>query len=113
MGKNSGLKSAAHAHGTQSILNAIEAGVILVEHCTLMDDTVIEEILKRDLSRFLLSNHIMKFLHVALLQESRNTWLILALKFMPKLPRFQKALKAGVKLLLAQMLVHRILSMKM
>jgi imidazolonepropionase-like amidohydrolase len=33
-----GRKVAAHAHGTQSIKEAIEAGIDSVEHCSLIDD---------------------------------------------------------------------------
>src|ERR1019366_6996583 len=33
-----GRKVAAHAHGTQSIKDAIQAGVDSVEHCSLIDD---------------------------------------------------------------------------
>ena len=33
-----GRKVAAHAHGTQSIKDAIRAGIDSVEHCSLIDD---------------------------------------------------------------------------
>jgi imidazolonepropionase-like amidohydrolase len=37
-----GLKVAAHAHGTQGIKNAIEAGVDTIDHASFLDDEAIE-----------------------------------------------------------------------
>ena len=42
-----GLKVAAHAHGKQGIIDAIEAGVATIEHGTFIDDEVIELMIKR------------------------------------------------------------------
>src|SRR5207244_6167134 len=43
----SGKKVAAHAHGAQSILMAIDAGVDTVEHASYLDDAGIAAALKR------------------------------------------------------------------
>ena len=37
-----GLKVAAHAHGTQGIKNAIEAGIDTIDHASYLDDEAIE-----------------------------------------------------------------------
>ncbi len=42
-----GLKVAAHAHGRDGILAAVRAGVASIEHGSMIDDTVIDEMLKR------------------------------------------------------------------
>jgi len=42
-----GKKVAAHAHGAESILNAIDAGVDTVEHASYLDDAGIQAALKR------------------------------------------------------------------
>jgi imidazolonepropionase-like amidohydrolase len=42
-----GRKVAAHAHGKQGIIDAIEAGVATIEHGTFIDDEVIELMLDR------------------------------------------------------------------
>jgi imidazolonepropionase-like amidohydrolase len=42
-----GVKVAAHAHGRDGILAAVRAGVASIEHGSVLDDTVIDEMLKR------------------------------------------------------------------
>lgn len=43
-----GLKVAAHAHGRQGIIDAIEAGAATIEHGTFLDDEVIELMIRRN-----------------------------------------------------------------
>jgi imidazolonepropionase-like amidohydrolase len=42
-----GLKVAAHAHGREGILAAVKAGVASIEHGSMLDDTIVEEMKKR------------------------------------------------------------------
>lgn len=55
-----GLRVAAHAHGKQGIIDAIEAGVATIEHGTFLDDDVIELMIKRDI--FLVPTYIVGYL---------------------------------------------------
>jgi imidazolonepropionase-like amidohydrolase len=43
-----GLRTMAHAHGTEGIKNAVEAGIDSIEHGTYLDEETIEMILERD-----------------------------------------------------------------
>jgi len=43
-----GMQVAAHAHGKEGMLRAIEAGVTSIEHGTMMDDEVIEAMIEND-----------------------------------------------------------------
>lgn len=45
-----GIKTAAHAQGRQSIVNAIEAGIDSIEHGVYLDEEVIELFLKHDVT---------------------------------------------------------------
>lgn len=42
------MSSAVHCHGKQSILNALEAGATSIEHCSYMDNEVIEKLLEKN-----------------------------------------------------------------
>ncbi len=42
-----GKPSAAHAHGGEGILNAVRAGITSIEHGAFLDETGVEEMLKR------------------------------------------------------------------
>lgn len=46
-GEKYGMASAVHCHGKQSILNALEAGATSIEHCSFMDEEVIEKLLEK------------------------------------------------------------------
>ena len=45
--RNAGVKTAAHAHGTQGIKNSIACGIDSIEHGTFLDDECIEAMLKQ------------------------------------------------------------------
>jgi imidazolonepropionase-like amidohydrolase len=98
-GKKHGLKAAAHAHSKPSILNAIAAGVDTVEHATYMDDEVIDAILKRDLT---IVPTFQPYFEISTLGVGAGLagFMVEAAKviYADKLPRFQKALKAGVRI---------------
>ncbi len=55
-----GLHVAAHAHGRQGIIDAIEAGVKTIEHGTFIDDQVIELMLQRGI--YLVPTYVVGFL---------------------------------------------------
>lgn len=98
-GKKHGLKSAAHAHGKESMLNAIEAGIDTVEHATFMDDEVIEKILEKNL---IVVPTFQPYYQISTLgvEAGLAKYMVESAKavYEEKLPRFQKALKAGVKI---------------
>ena len=50
MGHAAGIKITAHAHGAQSIKDAIDAGVDSVEHASLADDEAIALALKNQVA---------------------------------------------------------------
>lgn len=45
-----GVQTSAHAYPTGAILNAVRAGIDVVEHCVFINDRVVEEMLKRKTS---------------------------------------------------------------
>lgn len=47
-GEKHGMTSAAHCHSKEGMLNALEAGVTTLEHCTFLDEEVVEKILQND-----------------------------------------------------------------
>jgi imidazolonepropionase-like amidohydrolase len=47
-GKKHGMASSAHCHSKEGMMNALEAGVSTLEHCTFLDDEVIEKMLEQD-----------------------------------------------------------------
>lgn len=47
-GRKHGMSSAAHCHSKEGMMNALAAGVTTLEHCTFLDEEVVEEILARD-----------------------------------------------------------------
>jgi imidazolonepropionase-like amidohydrolase len=55
-----GLRVAAHAHGKEGIINAIEAGVNTIEHGTFMDDEVIELMIERGI--YLVPTYVVGYL---------------------------------------------------
>lgn len=55
-----GLRVAAHAHGKEGIINAIEAGVTTIEHGTFMDDEVIELMIDRGI--YLVPTYVVGYL---------------------------------------------------
>jgi imidazolonepropionase-like amidohydrolase len=55
-----GLRVAAHAHGKEGIINAIEAGVTTIEHGTFMDDEVIELMIERGI--YLVPTYVVGYL---------------------------------------------------
>lgn len=46
--QNQGIKSMAHAHGTEGIKNAVKAGITSIEHGTYLDNESIRMILERE-----------------------------------------------------------------
>jgi imidazolonepropionase-like amidohydrolase len=48
-GRKHGMASAAHCHSKEGMMNAIEAGVTTLEHCTFVDDEVIDKMLENDI----------------------------------------------------------------
>lgn len=55
-----GLRVAAHAHGKEGIINAIEAGVNTIEHGTFMDDEVIALMIERGI--YLVPTYVVGYL---------------------------------------------------
>jgi len=97
-GKKHGLRSAAHAHGKQSMLNAIEAGVDTLEHATFMDDEVIEAILANNL---MVVPTFQPYYAISTggVEAGLPAYMVESAKrvYEEKLPRFCKALRAGVR----------------
>lgn len=98
-GKKHNLKSAAHAHGKQSMLNAIEAGIDTLEHATFMDEEVVEVILKNDI---MVIPTFQPYYQISTLgvEAGLASYMVESAKkvYEEKLPRFQKALSAGIKI---------------
>lgn len=97
-GKKHNLRSAAHAHGKQSMLNAIAAGVDTLEHATFMDDEVIEAILNH---KIVVVPTFQPYFQISTLGVKAGLagYMVESAKqvYAEKLPRFVQALKAGVK----------------
>lgn len=94
-----GLKVAAHAHGTEGIKNAIEAGVHSIEHATLLDQGAIDQMRARDV--FLVMDLLAA--HYDLVEKNRDfTDKQLEAsnqeEFAEYMQRFSKAHQAGVKM---------------
>lgn len=47
-GRKHGMASAAHCHSKEGMMNALAAGVTTLEHCTFLDEEVVEKILEQD-----------------------------------------------------------------
>lgn len=47
-GEKHNMASAAHCHSKEGMLNALEAGATTLEHCTFIDDEIIEKIQEKD-----------------------------------------------------------------
>ena len=47
-GKKHDMASSAHCHSKEGMMNALEAGISTLEHCTFLDDEVIDKILEQD-----------------------------------------------------------------
>ena len=97
-GKKHNLKSAAHAHGKESMMNAIAAGVDTLEHATFMDEEVIESILREDI---IIVPTFQPYYQISTMGVKAGIpqYMVDSAKevYDEKLPRFQEALKAGVK----------------
>lgn len=97
-GKKHHLKTAAHAHGKQSILNAIAAGADTLEHVTFLDEEVIEHILKNDV---VVIPTFQPYYEISVFgaEAGMPSYMVESAKivYAEKLPRFQNALKAGIK----------------
>lgn len=98
-GKKHNLKSAAHAHGRQSMLNALAAGVDTLEHATFMDDEIIEIILKK---KIIVVPTFQPYYQISTMgvEAGLASYMVESARevYAEKLPRFQKALKAGIKI---------------
>lgn len=46
-GKKHGMAAAAHCHSKEGMMNALEAGVTTLEHCTFLDEEVVDRILEQ------------------------------------------------------------------
>lgn len=97
-GEKRNITSCAHAHGKQSILNALNAGVTSVEHCTFIDEEVTEKILEKD------AFVVPTFSAHVLIAEQGNQGIIPEHRvnmnkqvYKEKVPRFNKAYKSGIK----------------
>lgn len=97
-GKKHDMASASHAHGKQSMLNALNAGITTLEHCTFMDEEVINKILKKDIfvvptfSPYLLISE--KGIKAGVSEYMVN---MAKEVYKEKIPRFNKAYKSGIK----------------
>ena len=98
-GEKRRLTSCAHAYSKQSILNSLNAGVTSVEHCTFMDEEVIEKILEKD------AFVVPTFAPHELIAQQRGKNVIPEYRiqmseqvYKEKVPRFNKAYKSGVKI---------------
>lgn len=47
-GRKHGMASAAHCHSKEGMMNALEAGVTTLEHCTFLDGEVVDKMLEKD-----------------------------------------------------------------
>ena len=47
-GRKHGMASAAHCHSKEGMMNALAAGVTTLEHCTFLDEEVVDKILEQD-----------------------------------------------------------------
>ena len=98
-GKKHGLKACAHAHSKQSMMNAIEAGVDTLEHCTFLDDEVTDTILRNKIPvvptfqpYYQISTSAAGCGLPGFMVETAK------MLYAEKLPRFQRALKAGIEI---------------
>ncbi len=48
-GRKHGMAAAAHCHSKEGMMRAMEAGVTTLEHCTFIDDEVIDKMLENDI----------------------------------------------------------------
>lgn len=98
-GRKHDMASATHAHGKQSMLNALNAGTTTLEHCTFMDQEVIDKILEKDV--FVVPT----FAPYLLISEKGaeagvSDYMVNMAKqvYKEKIPRFRKAYNAGIKI---------------
>ena len=100
-GKKHSLKAAAHAHSKQSMLNAIAAGVDTVEHATFLDNEVIDAILY-NLHILMIVPTFQPYYQISTFggMAGMASFMVDAAKeiYEEKLPRFRKALEAGVRI---------------
>lgn len=47
-GKKHGMASAAHCHSKEGMMNAMDAGAATLEHCTFLDEEVVDRMLAQD-----------------------------------------------------------------
>lgn len=47
-GQKHGMASAAHCHSKEGMMNALAAGVTTLEHCTFLDEEVVDKIIEQD-----------------------------------------------------------------
>ena len=93
-----GLRVAAHAHGTQGIINAALAGVKTIEHGSFLDERGIELMLEKDIylvPTFVAGHHILE----NALKEGVPKFMIEKNKGMRKIrgDSIRRAIAAGVK----------------
>lgn len=48
VGRKHGMASAAHCHSKEGMMNALDAGVTTLEHCTFLDQEVVDRIVAQD-----------------------------------------------------------------
>ena len=97
--KKAGKTSAAHAHGLEGIKDIIRAGVTSVEHGTMMDEEAMDLMIQRNsflvptFAPYWLMAEEGKKKGVADYMIESSRWVM-----KEKMPRFQKAVKKGVRI---------------
>jgi len=100
-GEKRGKASAVHCHGKQGILNALAAGATSIEHCSYIDDEIIEQLLEHD--AYIVPTFT-PYTKIAAAGPKPGTWVTpfvaeSARKVNEhKLAQFEKAYQAGVKI---------------
>jgi len=89
-----GIKVAAHAHGTQGIIDASNAGVASIEHASILSNEAIKVLLKNKTyivpTAYLNEPHDVSFLPLPMLQKAEQMMPI-------AMESHRKAIKEGVK----------------
>ena len=94
-----GKKVAAHAHGTEGIKRAVEAGVNSVEHCSILDDETIKLMIEKGTYMvptlyavdYIIQEYSKKGFPEKIINKAKNISVL-------KAESFAKAVKAGVKI---------------
>lgn len=99
VGRMAGKTSAAHAHGAEGIRAAVLGGVTSVEHCTLLEDDVMDMMVEKGtvvvptFAAYWVMAYEGKERGIADYMINASKWVM-----DEKMPRFQRAVKKGVKI---------------